>query len=762
MKLIECYIENFGKLTDLKIGFKDGLNSIKEDNGYGKTTLTVFIKAMLFGLDDTRSKKLESNERKHYMPWQGGRAGGSLTFETNGKKYRIERTFMPKAAEDTFKLYDSRSGKESFDFSENIGEELFGIDADGFERTVFLSEANLSGKNENKTVSAKLSDLVGYDGDLSVMDDAIELLEKERKIYYKRGGSGEIGEMKSALSTVERKINDLERMSEEYEKEKLHHTKITEELLKAKESKSEYLQKTKVAEQSRLKEAYLKQYMQMKNSLESDKEREKTFADFFKYGVPSHEDIDEARELYAESKRLTEKNIYSESAEFTLLSDFFKTETSNEEYEDAKRLLSSLESKKTELRLIKEELSAHEDNSANLKSKSGRWIFLALGLSLTVIGVILAALTTYLALSLSAVGIILSLIGFKAKTGNKSAKGKLNAIAVKQNKIDTVTGEIKNIEDKARIFISRFPVQNNNTVEEALREILRKRDMYSVFASSQKALLDKSKQNELLSEEYYKRAAAFLSHFHTVSTRPFDEIKNNLLEYEAIKASIAKSEAMIERFMLEHGITADDTKNKQAEIEPLTMNFDYAEIDSAITALEKEKTLSERRLSEIFEEIDRLDELTAEKERLGENIDVLERRLSVIQKTKSYLAEAKDLITSKYLSKTKTAFAKYIDAIGNEKSESFNINTSFEIMKSERGTLREAGAYSKGTRDLYALAARLALIDSLYENESPFIILDDPFAHFDDDKLKNALSMLRSISKYRQIIYITCTDARKV
>ena len=35
------------------------------------------------------------------------------------------------------------------------------IDADGFERTVFLSERNLSVKNENKTVSAKLSNLVG-------------------------------------------------------------------------------------------------------------------------------------------------------------------------------------------------------------------------------------------------------------------------------------------------------------------------------------------------------------------------------------------------------------------------------------------------------------------------------------------------------------------------------------------------------------------------------------------------------------------------
>ena len=159
MRLIDCYIENFGKLSDFKYSFSDGLNTIKKDNGYGKTTLTVFIKAMLYGLDDTKRAKIENNERKHYLPWNGGRCAGYLTFECGEKEYRIERCFMPKASEDTFKLYDAKSGKESFDFSENVGEELFSIDADGFERTVFLSEANLSGKNENKTVSAKLSDL---------------------------------------------------------------------------------------------------------------------------------------------------------------------------------------------------------------------------------------------------------------------------------------------------------------------------------------------------------------------------------------------------------------------------------------------------------------------------------------------------------------------------------------------------------------------------------------------------------------------------
>ena len=65
MKLIECYIESFGKLEGFKYNFSDGLNTVKADNGYGKTTLTVFIKAMLYGLDDTKKAKLEENDRSN-------------------------------------------------------------------------------------------------------------------------------------------------------------------------------------------------------------------------------------------------------------------------------------------------------------------------------------------------------------------------------------------------------------------------------------------------------------------------------------------------------------------------------------------------------------------------------------------------------------------------------------------------------------------------------------------------------------------------
>lgn len=264
----------------------------------------------------------------------------------------------------------------------------------------------------------------------------------------------------------------------------------------------------------------------------------------------------------------------------------------------------------------------------------------------------------------------------------------------------------------------------------------------------------------MLAKEYSERSAAFLSRFPTATQKPFDEIKMKLIEYESTMASVKRNTDAAERFALEHGITPKDIGSFVNE-EPPSASLDYSELELRIATLEKEKTLNERKLSEMFEEIDRIDELSVEKEKLCEKLEKLSERLSVIQKTKSYLSEAKDLLTSKYLSKTKTAFDRYIDIIGKESEELFTMNTSFEVMKNERGTLRDTEAYSRGTRDLYALAARLALVDSLYEDESPFIILDDPFAHFDDGKLENALSLLRLISNQRQIIYITCAESRK-
>jgi recombinational DNA repair ATPase RecF len=103
MKLLSLYVDNFGKLSDFSYDFSSELNSFYEENGWGKTTLTVFIKSMLYGL--------MKNERTIYAPWKNiSSFGGYLVLEANGKTYRIERQFSTaKASLDTFKIFDLKT-----------------------------------------------------------------------------------------------------------------------------------------------------------------------------------------------------------------------------------------------------------------------------------------------------------------------------------------------------------------------------------------------------------------------------------------------------------------------------------------------------------------------------------------------------------------------------------------------------------------------------------------------------------------------------
>ena len=92
MKLIRCYIENFGGLHQYTVDFNEGLTVICEPNGFGKTTLAEFIRAMFYGFPRA-GKDLSKNLRMKYSPWQGGRYGGYLVFEHEGTRYRIARSF---------------------------------------------------------------------------------------------------------------------------------------------------------------------------------------------------------------------------------------------------------------------------------------------------------------------------------------------------------------------------------------------------------------------------------------------------------------------------------------------------------------------------------------------------------------------------------------------------------------------------------------------------------------------------------------------
>ena len=78
----------------------------------------------------------------------------------------------------------------------------------------------------------------------------------------------------------------------------------------------------------------------------------------------------------------------------------------------------------------------------------------------------------------------------------------------------------------------------------------------------------------------------------------------------------------------------------------------------------------------------------------------------------------------------------------------------------ENGNYVPAERLSIGTIDQLYLSLRLAMLDSI-SNEKVPIILDEAFAYYDNERLKNILAYLGTEFKNRQIIILTCTQREK-
>ena len=160
MKLKAYHIENFGNLSNDDRTFDDNLTEICEDNGFGKTTLAAFIKAMFYGLPPYKEtgKGNDLPERKRFYPFNDGKFGGSLTFEMGGAEYKIERYFGKKSAkDDTLTVYCN--GKKFSGFGDDIGKAVFELDKNSFDRTVFVNSDAIE-ICATEGISAKLNNFV--------------------------------------------------------------------------------------------------------------------------------------------------------------------------------------------------------------------------------------------------------------------------------------------------------------------------------------------------------------------------------------------------------------------------------------------------------------------------------------------------------------------------------------------------------------------------------------------------------------------------
>ena len=655
MIIESCYIAQFGKWKEKSFSFSYSLNSFLWENGEGKTTLMHFFHIMFYGLSGERKQEISENDRKHYMPFHGGSFGGNIHFQENGKKYILERSFGLRKAEDSFRLL-TEQGKESHDFSENIGEEIFSLDSEAFQRVCMISHEDLS-FHFNSAVHAKLGNVSGDEEDMKkfqkvqdTLKDAINALSPNRRtgaIFKKR-----LEEESLTAGLLGKK------------KEEENVLGLEEEVLRLKEEERQ------IEERERELEKAVRDGILEKEALGKKVEYRKLL-----------EELEKARARYDNAKRW----YYQER--FSTLSPSERDRLWKEEIPELKRKIASLkeEAKKPALDYFSEEREIEKKrNPLPLLLLAFAFCFLLLfilkisGLSIPVPG----------SLSLL-IALILSCISFAVYYGEKEKR---------KSELGKRQGE-----------------EENRKKEEAFK-----------MASLEELLLRSHKLEEMgsLEKELEERKEAldlFLAKEGEPDTKG-DEEKPFSLEERQKKLEEIRGEAEDLR---------DRIREKREERE---------ERAEALRVLSEQ----ERRLSSIREE------------RIA-----MEERIHILQLCKEYMEKAKEAFSAQYSEPILKAFGKYFQELSGSELQ-FVMTDDLEIEFLEGGIRRSTAYLSEGLQDICRLSLKLAIFDAMFPEKNGLLFLDDPFCHFDDEKGKKGLELLKKLAEDRQILYFSCSALRAV
>lgn len=491
MKLKKLHVENYGGLCELDMTFDTGINEVFESNGYGKTTLASFIKAMFYGLAPYRANGKDFNDRRKYYPFSGGKFGGNIEFGFNGDDYRIERFFGKKSdVEDEMKVY--KNAVLTDDLGAVPGLKVFGLDEESFLRTLFIT-SEITEISSTSGINGLLGDFASdsFGGDY---ETAISKLEAARKKYKAAKGNNDL------ISQTQAEITDLKTKIENIEKEGEALERFYSELKEAEENEKQLGKILKDASGKNVEIEKWKTYDKMRADAEEKLERLKSFSEKYRNGLPEKTEIERAEKLalyaetakakreainFSEDKKLrlqaytrtfangvpqdselssAQKHI-AETSALTSESERLKAEIA--EYErnvnpkfsnaDTGAVLNDLERAAEKLRekqaLLSAKRNAAEAPAAKDKKGAGGLILTAISVAAIIAGVVMAVLTggaiRYLGAAVGAAGVIGLIFGIaassKAGAADKKLKDREAEIIALQAEAEKYADEMKEI-----------------------------------------------------------------------------------------------------------------------------------------------------------------------------------------------------------------------------------------------------------------------------------------------------------------------------
>lgn len=202
MKILSVNVASFGKLQNVTVDFQKGANVFRYDNGYGKTTLASFVRAMLYGFTYRRSGG--ASDVSAYLTWNSTEMiGGNMVVEHNGETYKVERFFGATAKQETLSVTNVKTRK-ALACPDGVGEYFLGLTAESYDRSAYFPQESVEIRS-NENLSARLAGMVQNAAD--DFDKVQDNLRKYKKsLRYERGNGGEISRLEEEIFSLQHQI----------------------------------------------------------------------------------------------------------------------------------------------------------------------------------------------------------------------------------------------------------------------------------------------------------------------------------------------------------------------------------------------------------------------------------------------------------------------------------------------------------------------------------------------------------------------------
>lgn len=227
---------------------------------------------------------------------------------------------------------------------------------------------------------------------------------------------------------------------------------------------------------------------------------------------------------------------------------------------------------------------------------------------------------------------------------------------------------------------------------------------------------------------------------------------NSLPDLAVIKEELNKKETKELEKLTQKGIKQTFTQRRIQELKTLLSGYEKKKNDLILD--DHKIKLEENTLKENVEKLSDLEEQLTELYEKKSQLLIKAKVMNIaIQKLEEAYEELKSEVIPEMERNIKamikeTTAGKYLDVIYN--------NEEGMLTENVVGELVPVSKLSLGTIDQMYLGFRLGISKKL--GELP-IILDESFAYYDNDRLKNVLKTLSGVN--RQIIIMTCSDREK-